>query len=435
MRGDRQGEEHGDTSERAPRGGPDWFDEARLGLFVHWDHASQQGLELSWPLVGGAFALPHCQSVTVEQYHSSATTFEPREWDPGALARLARSCGMGYVVFTAKHHSGYAMYDTAFSDFSVMHSPCGRDLLAETVAAVRDEGLRVGIYFSLSDWRHPDYPAFTEAHKPYMFGASPPLPTDEQWERYLGDMFGQVRELLTGYGRVDVLWFDGGWERPAPMWRPKELEEMIRSLQPEVLVNDRLPGVGDFSTPEQFVPARPPDGRWETCLTMNESWGYNPGDCDYKSARQLVHTVCEVTGKGGNLLLNVSPTGTGALPREQTERLEMLATWMRAGAESVKGTKAGLESWQFYGPSTRRGGTVYLHLVMRPYGTFTVRGLPVRRVRKVTELASGAELEHRVRTGIIDSLTVDPLGEITISLPEDLVDPMATVVALQIEDR
>jgi len=154
--------------------GNDWFDTARLGMFVHWDHASQQGLELSWPLVGGIFALPQSQRVTPEQYHSSAATFDPVNWDPKGLARLARETGMRYVVLTAKHHSGYAMFHTALSDFSIEHSPYARDIVREYVDAVRGEGLKVGLYFSLSDWHHPEYPAFQEEHKPYVFGQSPP---------------------------------------------------------------------------------------------------------------------------------------------------------------------------------------------------------------------------------------------------------------------
>lgn len=411
-----------------------WFDSARLGMFVHWDHASQQGLEVSWPLVGGVPVLPHSQSVPVEQYHASAATFDPAEWDPAALAGLARRAGMRYVVFTAKHHSGYAMFDTALSDFSVLRSPCRRDLLGELVRALRAEDLRVGIYFSLSDWHHPDYPAFTEADKPYRLGASPPLPPPERWERYLAFLSGQLTELLGNYGRVDVLWFDGGWERPAEMWRPRELEALIRSLQPEITINDRLYGVGDYATPEQLVPSAPPERRWETCMTMNESWGFNPSDCDYKSSRQLLATLCEVAAKGGNLLLNVSPTGTGALPPEQVERLEQIARWMDANAEAVHDTTPGLEPWQVYGSSTRHHGRVYLHLLMRPYDTVTVRGVRTRRVKAVTHLGSGQALDFTCRAGVLGDLLPDPVGEVVIRMPDELIDPFATVIALDVDE-
>lgn len=409
----------------------DWFDRARFGMFVHWDHASQQGLELSWPLVGGISVLPRCQSVGVEQYHSSAATFDPQAWDPAALARLAREAGMGYVVLTAKHHSGYAMWHTRCSDFSVEHSPYGRDIVAGFVDAVRAEGLRVGLYFSLSDWHHPDYPAFTEADKPYRLGSSPPHPDAETWDQYLDFMIDQLTELLTNYGQIDLLWFDGGWERPD--WDAQRVESTIRRLQPAIIVNDRLPGVGDFATPEQFVPETAPTGRWETCLTMNESWGWNPEDTQYKSDRRLVHTLCEVTSKSGNLLLNVSPRGDGSLPEEQIRRIESLTHWWRAYGESIAGTSAGLRAAQFYGPSTTAGDTVYLHLLMRPYDTVDVREVPVRRVRSVREVRSGEALLFSTRTGIIESLTPDPVGTITIEIPDRLLDNLATVVAIDFD--
>jgi alpha-L-fucosidase len=412
--------------------GSDWFTGAGLGVFVHWDHASQQGLEISWPLVGGSFALPRCQSVTVEQYHSSAATFDPTAWDATAFARLLRASGATYAVLTAKHHSGYAMFHTRRSSFSVEHSPFGRDIVREFVDAVRAEGLRAGLYFSLSDWSAPDYPPFTEADKPYRFGASPPAPGPERWERYLDFLFGQVTELLTNYGRIDVLWFDGGWERPAHQWRAGELLDHIRSLQPDILVNDRLPGVGDFRTPEQFVPAQPPGGAWEACMTMNESWGYNPGDTQYKPARRLVHALCEVAGRGGNLLLNVSPRGDGTLPPEQVERLQAIGRWLAANGESITGTTPGLEPWQCYGPSTRRGDRVYVHLLMRPYDHVTVRGMPIRRVRSVRALATGTDLAFTTRTGIIESLIDDPRGELTIEVPVEVVDDDATVLAIDL---
>jgi len=420
----------------------EWFDGAGFGMFVHWDHASQQGLEVSWPLVGGVFALPKSQIVSPEQYHSSAATFDPTEWDPKALARRAADAGMRYAVLTAKHHSGYAMWPTRTMDWSVAGSPCDRDLVGDFVGAMRAEGLRVGLYFSLSDWHNPDYPAFTDEHRPYVLGSSPPVPPEGQWSRFADTMFEQVRELLTDYGTIDLIWFDGGWERSPKLWRTRELEQLIRSLQPDILINDRLPGAlsafghagGDFSTPEQFVPASPPAGRWETCMTMNHSWGFSPDDTGYKTGRDLLHTLCEVTGKGGNLLLNVSPMGSGAIPPEQVERLETIGEWMRRNGEAVHDVEPGLEPWQFYGASTRRGERTYLLCLMRPYDVVTVRGVPVKRVRAATELASGTELEFTSRVGVLASLSGDPIGELRIEFPDALVDPLATVIALDIDD-
>ena len=411
-----------------------WFDTARFGLFVHFGHGSQRGLELSWPLVGGLRVLPHCQDVPAAEYHATARTFAPEPGSPRGWARLARRLGMQYAVLTVKHHDGFALFHTRLSDFSVEHAPYERDLVREFVDALREEGLRVGLYFSLSDWHHPDYPAFTDADRPYLFGQRRPTP--DQWERYVAFMHGQVRELLTAYGPIDVLWFDGGWERTPDEWRSDELRALIRGLQPDVLVNDRLPGAGDFHTPEQFVPAEPPSRRWETCLTINESWGWNPTDRDFKSARRLIHTLCEVAGKGGNLLLNVGPMGDGRVQPEVLERLAVVETWMAGNGESIVGTEAGLAPWQWYGPSTRRGDRVYLHLLMRPYDTVTVRGLPIRRIAAVHALATGTPLRWTTRSSVADALlNSDPFGELTIEVPEELVDANATVITVDVAPR
>jgi alpha-L-fucosidase len=410
-----------------------WFDTARFGMFIHWGLSSVRGWELSWPLVGGVPSLPLCQGSSIDEYYASARSFNPRSYDPRQWARLAKRLGMQYATLTAKHHDGFAMFDTRHSTFSIMHAPYGKDIVRAFIEAFRAEGLRIGLYFSLSDWHHPDYPAFTEADKPYNF-FSLPQPTPAQWSRYTAFLFAQVRELLSDYGQVDVIWFDGSWERQPPdMWRPAELCALIKSLQPNILINDRLPGSGDFETPEQFIPAQPPACRWETCMTINESWGYNRSDVQHKSPRQLIHALCEVAGKGGNLLLNVSPMDDGCLPPEQLDRLEVVAQWMARNGEGIVGTVPALAPWQFYGPSTRRGERLYLHLLMKPYDTVAVRGVPIKRIRSVRALASHTELEYRTRCAIVDSLfNADPIGELTITVPESVVDPYATVLAVEI---
>ena len=408
-----------------------WFDTARFGLFVHWGHSSQQGIELSWPLVGGNFALPKCADVPVADYHASAATFCPKDWDAKAFAKMTKRSGAQYAVLTTKHHDGFSMWRTKQSDFSIASTPYRGDIVRVFADALLAEGLRVGFYYSLIDWHHPDYPAFRQQDKPYRFGAWQ-QPTREQWQRFLAFMFAQIRELLTDYGPVDLIWFDGHWERSGEQWKADELIAMIRELQPGILINDRLQGAADFVTPEQFTPPQPLEERWETCLTMNDSWGYTPSDRDYKSATSLIHTLCEVAGRGGNLLLNVSPMGSGALPQEQLDRLSAIERWMATHAESIVGTTPGLEPWQFYGPSTRRGDTTYLHLLMKPYESVTARGVPIKKVRSVLALGTGAELPFRTRSAILDHFNEDPRGELTIEVPARLLDEHATVIAVQI---
>ena len=410
-----------------------WFDTARFGMFIHWGHASQQGVELSWPMVGGTPVLPFSTPMSVADYQSSAASFSP---DPAAAktwARLAREAGMQYAVFTSRHHDGYSMWPSAVSDFHAAD-----DLVGAYVDAFLAEGLRVGLYYSLSDWHHPDYPAWRDEDRPYPY--QPRRSEPDAWARYLEYLFAQVRDLLTNYGPIDVLWFDGGWERSADEWRSHELRELIRELQPDCLVNERLPGEGDFDTPEQFVPATPPPRTWETCLTMNATWGYCPADTGYKSSRSLVHTLCEVASRGGNLLLNISPRGDGSLPPEHVERLGAVAAWMAHNGSSILGTVPGFEPWQHYGPSTKVAAegatTTFAHLLARPYDTVTLRGLPVKRVASVREVASGRELTFTTRTTVMDELlNPDPRGEVIVDVPPDVIGDLATVLAVDVTPR
>jgi len=411
-----------------------WFDEARFGMFVHWSASSQKGVELSWPMVGGIAALPYSTPMAVDDYYAGALDFCPKPDSPRRWVAAAKAAGMGYAVLTTKHHDGFSMFHSAHSDFTIAEAAYRSDIVAEFVDALRAEGMRVGFYYSLSDWHQPDYPAYgsdESSYIAYLGRRSDP----DAWARYVDVLFGQVRELLTNYGQIDLLWFDGQWERTADEWRAGELEAMIRSLQPGILINDRLPGGGDITTPEQGIPDQVPEGRWETCMTMNRTWGYCPADHEYKSGHDLVHTLCETAGKGGNLLLNVSPTGTGELPPEQTERLELVGRWMADHAEAIRGTTAGLEPWQFYGPSTRKGDKLFLHLPWRPYESFRVRGIRLNRVTSVRHVATGQDLDYVKRaTAQQELFGHDPVGDLVISVPERLTDPVATVVELTIAD-
>ena len=419
----------------AATGSGTWFDEARFGMFVHWDPASQRGWEVSWPMAGGVFSLPACQAVSPAEYHALAETFDPTAWDPVDLAARARACGMGYVVFTTRHHSGFAMFDSAQGGHGVREHLGGRDLFGELVQACRAEGLRIGVYYSLSDWHHPDYPPLTEAHRPYVLGLSPPLPDADQANRFRHHLLDQLGELLTNYGSIDVLWFDGQWERAAQWWDVDAIAALARGLQPQILINDRLPGHGDFQTPEQFVPPTAPGGRWESCVTINDSWGWNPDDPHHRSAHELVRILCETAGRGGNLLLNVSPRGDGSLPPEQIERLDAVADWMSRHARSIHGTAPGLEPWQFDGPSTRDGHRIHLFLIARPVESITVRGVPIRQVRSATVMGTGRALNFRTRTDVLGQLADSPLGELTVEVPLSELDELVTVVSLDLSDR
>lgn len=419
---------------------PSWFSAARLGLFVHWDHASQLGVEISWPMAGRNSV----RDISVEQYQSCAATFNPSRWDAREIAGFARRVGARYVVFTAKHHAGFAMFHTAYSEFSVESAPIRRDLVREMVDAIRAEGLKVGLYYSLSDWHNEYYPPLRDSHRPYVFGETPPYPGDEKWSKYLDLMFSQVRELLTNYGHIDIIWFDGEWERTAEQWKAKELAAEIRRISPGTLINSRLPGEGDFDTPEQVTLANAPSRPWESCMTMNETWGYNPDDREYKSSNLIIRRLIEAAAAGGNLLLNVSPTGEGKIPLPQRTRLQDLGRWLVDNGAAVFGTMPSpLEPWQFAGPSTSMDRTVYLFLLGRPLDVVEVHGVPVKRVRRVWELTSDVTLAWR---GLIEAhahagayakpwLQPDPLGTLEIKYPADLWSDRPTPIGVQFEEQ
>ncbi|WP_405144645.1 alpha-L-fucosidase [Sphaerisporangium sp. NBC_01403] len=417
-----------------------WFNQLGLGLFIHWGHASNRGWELSWQMTGGVHLQePSLEAVGCQEYFDNAATFAPSAFDPGKWADLAWRAGARYVVFTAKHHDGFAMFDTKLSDYSIT-KVWGRDVTAEVVEAFRERGFRIGLYFSIVDWHHPDYPRYTDetVSKPYVVGVFPRA-APEKWERYREFMLGQLDELLTGYGPLDIVWLDGEFEHTPQEWRFDEIRELIRQRQPYALVNDRCLGHGDFVTPEQQLPIVPPERPWEACMTMNTTWGYVPSDDTWKSPVALLHTLVETVSMGGNLLLNVGPTGTGEFPPQAIERLEAFARWIDRHGESVHDVRPGLELWQFHGPSTRRalsgGGTrLYLHLIMRPYERIVVRGLPVNRVQTVSLLDGGRPLDWTIQAGKRDihAASPDPIGELRVEVPAEALDELCTVVAVDL---
>jgi alpha-L-fucosidase len=427
--------------------GPDtsWFRGLGLGLFLHWGHASTRGWELSWQMTGGVLGqAPALEPVGCDEYFANAAGFDPEAFDPADWAQQAWSAGARYVVFTTKHHDGFAMFDTRLSDYSVTrHAPLGRDVTREVVDAFRARGFRIGLYFSLVDWYHPDYPRYTDetVHKPYVVGDHPRA-SAAKWERYRAFMLGQLDELLTGYGDIDIVWLDGEFEHSSDEWRFDEIRALVRERQPHALVNDRCVGHGDFTTPEQQLPIVAPAGPWEACMTMNSTWGHVPWDDTWKSPATLLHTLIEAVSMGGNLLLNVGPRGDGTFPPQARERLAAIGTWMERHRESIQDVRPGLQLWQFHGPSTERtlpdgGRRIYLHLVMRPYEQVLVRDLPVRRVRAVSLLGDGQALPFVVipRLSEVHAGSADPIGQLRIDISERQLDPLCTVVVIDLDDE
>ncbi|MFE7226438.1 alpha-L-fucosidase [Nocardioides sp. NPDC057577] len=404
-----------------------WFPEAQLGIFVHWGIYSVDGVAESWSFYDGR--------VPYADYMAQLDGFTASRFDADAWAELFERAGATYAVLTAKHHDGVALYDTAANDLSVItRTPAGRDLVAEFVEAVRRRGMKVGLYFSHLDWSHPDYATVRPAVQHHVVQDNPyavPRPgaeEPERWERYLDFHRAQIRELVTRY-EPDLLWFDGEWERDERQWRMRELRAELRELAPEMVVNGRMLGHGDYVTPEQGVPVVPPDGPWELCLTINDSWGWQPQDENHKSPRQLVRTFVETIGGGGNLLLDVGPREDGTITPEQTERLEALGDWVARHSPAVRGIRRGLPHGHFYGPTavSADGRTLFLYVLDRPNDYVVVRGLR-NQVLKAYVLGSGAELDHQ-RIGGLHEVP----GWEYVFTTDDALDPLCTVIALELD--
>ena len=409
-----------------------WFPDAKLGIFVHYGIYAVDGVPESWAFYLGP--------TTREQYMKQLGGFTASGYDPAAWARLFARAGARYAVLTARHHDGVALWDTAAPQgLSVARdTPAGRDLLAGYADALRAEGLKVGLYYSHSDWSHPDYPTVRHPDPDPGQAAvndnrlSSPEPGGEDpaaWHRYLAYRNAQVRELTTRY-HPDLLWFDGEWERSEEQWGIDELADEILAVTPDAVLNARMLSRGDYATPEQGVPMRPPAGPWELCLTVNDSWGYQGHDDRHKSVGQLVRYFTETIGAGGNLLLDVGPREDGTITEAQTERLEGLGSWIARHEAAVYGTVAGLPAGHHYGPSTLSADrrTLYLTCFDAPRETVSVRGLRTP-VRRVTVLGTGAEPAHHVTGGLHEVP-----GVLWIDAPAAAdVDPHATVLAVELD--
>ncbi|MDD4869138.1 MAG: alpha-L-fucosidase [Kiritimatiellae bacterium] len=351
----------------------EWFRDQKFGLFMHWGAYSQLGCIESWPLVFADKKWSNPSINTFEEmlefrkkYWAQNKTFNPTSFEPKEWAKVAKRAGMKYVMFTTKHHDGFSMFDTKQTDYRVTAPDCPYsksahpDIAAEVFAAFRAEGFGIGAYFSKSDWHHPSYwdperPA--KDRNPNYDTAKEP----ERWAKFVSFVHGQIEELMTNYGKIDILWLDGGQVRP-----PKQdvqmdrLAEMARRHQPDLIIVDRTARTKheNYRTPEQQVPKEPLSYTWETCMTMGDQWSFKPDD-KYKSTRQLIHLLVDIVAKGGNFLLNIGPQPDGKLPAVAVQRLEEIGNWMAINAEAIHGTRTIAPYKEGRIAFTSRGNTVY----------------------------------------------------------------------------
>ena len=404
-----------------------WFTEAKLGIFLHWGIYAVNGITESWSFFN--------EEISYTDYMKQLEGFTASNYDPRAWADLFRRAGARYAVLTTKHHDGVALWDTAESDLSVVKkSPAMRDLIGPFCDALRENEMRVGLYFSHLDWSHPDYapiPVGTRTKKTWEAQIWEGGPANPNWQRFLQFSRAQFAELANRY-HPDLYWCDGDWTPKQEWWEFDKTVSLLREMLPNVMLNSRFGEHGDYATPEQGQPITQPKGAWEFCVTLNDSWGYQAKDTNYKSVPQIVRMFAEVIGMGGNMLLAVGPMPDGTLPPEQVDRLESLGKWIDKHAEAVYPTEAGLPPGHCYGASTltKDRETLYVFLFDKPWDEFAVKGIR-NAVKKVSVVgAEGIELPFR-KIGGADWVNIP--GILWITVPESVLDRNATVLKIELE--
>jgi len=349
----------------------------RFGMFIHWGPVSLKGTEIGWSR--GA-------DMPIEEYDNLYKQFNPAKFDANEWVSIAKAAGMKYIVLTSKHHDGFCLWDTKFTDYNIMNTPFKRDIIKELAAACKRQGIGFGLYYSIADWHHPDYPFGSPGGK-----TKKSSPNMDRYNEYLTN---QIRELIQGYGPLVTLWFDGEWEEPWTYERGSDLCEFVRNLQPDILVNNRVgkarEGIagtsaqtdknpGDYDTPEQRIGRINKSRPWESCITICEQWAWKPDD-KMKSLGQCLRTIIQCAGGDGNLLLNVGPTPAGEIEPRQVTRLKEIGGWLSTYGTTIYGTHGGPFKPGKWGASTYRGNKIYLHVFRMPKGGLELPVIPARIV-------------------------------------------------------
>jgi len=407
-----------------------WWKEARFGLFIHWGLYSVPAGEWKGETDHAEWILTTAQ-IPVDEYEKFAPQFNPVQFDAADWVSMAKKAGMKYIVITSKHHDGFCLFDSKVTEYDVMDAtPFKRDILKELAEECRKQGLKMCWYHSIMDWHHPDYLP--------RRGWEDRSPEGADFDRYASYMKSQVKELVTSYGEIGVLWFDGEWESTWNRERGEDLYWFVRALQPNIIINNRVgkgragmkgtydpvTASGDFGTPEQEIPDTGLGYDWETCMTMNDHWGYNRNDNNWKSSEDLIRKLVDIVSKGGNFLLNVGPTAEGLFPQASIDRLEAMGEWMEVYGESIYGTTASLFEGLDWGRSTTKGNKIYLHVFDWPErgGTLEVPGLLSRAksVHVLGETKGQLDVEYES-------------GSAIISVPQNASHSIASVIVLEFD--
>jgi len=375
-----------------------WWRNDRFGMFIHWG---------AYAVAARGEWVKSNERMTTAEYQPRVEAFKPDLYDPEKWAKTAKAAGMKYAVITAKHHDGFCLFDSKYTDYKISTYMPGRDLIKEFVEAFRNEGLKVGFYYSLIDWHHKDYP--NVGNHP-MRGNEKWSEKEYDWDNYLKYMHNQVEELVTHYGKIDILWLDYSFgDYKGEKWKAETLVNMVRNHQPEIILNNRLvinegvsskarefKGYGDFETPEQGIPEEGLQDTygnpipWETCLTLNNNWGYHKTDNQWKSAEKIIHALVNCVSKNGNLLLNVGPDARGRIPEESVKTLKAVGKWMDTNGKSVYGCgKSALDNPE-WGYTTQNGNKLYLHWAHPTIGPLNLKGY-ADKTRQAILLHDGSE--------------------------------------------
>jgi len=386
-----------------------WWRELKFGLFVHWGPVSLKGTEIGWSRGGERRGTGGTGEIPVEVYDNLYKEFNPVLFDADEWLQIAKDAGMRYMVFTSKHHDGFSMFDSTLTDYKITNSPFKRDVVGELADACHKAGLRLGYYYSPVDWHHPDYR--TANH-----------------QRYIDYMHGQLREICTNYGQIDIIWFDG-LGGSAKDWDSERLFPMLRQLQPHIILNDRAGLPADHDTPEQRIGSFQKDRPWETCMTICQQWAWKPND-RMKSLKECLQTLVRVVGGDGNLLFNVGPMPDGRIEPRQVDRLREMGQWLNQYGESIYGTRGGPFKTTAQVASTYSGNDVYVHILDWSGDTITLPALP-KRVIDSSLLTGGTVSVRQTPDAIVVAVPtesrqeIDTIVKLTLDGPAADIEPVA----------
>lgn len=396
-----------------------WFQEAKLGIFIHYGIYAVKGVDESWGFYN--------KKISHTDYMQQMSGFTAAKYNPEEWAALIKESGARYAVITTKHHDGVALWPTKQDHYSVVkNTPAKRDLLTPFYKALDKYGIKRGAYFSVIDWSHNDYPGFMKDSSRYKIAEQP-----QRWQRFQRFYQSQIDEVNTAF-KPDLWWFDGDWEHSAEEWQAEKVRRNILARNPVAIINGRLQGYGDYETPEQNFPVtRPKFNWWELCMTINNNWGYQPGDTAWKTPYEVITIFADAVSNGGNLLLNIGPKENGEIPAQQVQVLKELGKWNKKHEEAIFGSMAGLPQGHFYGPTTlsRDSSVIYLFIPGAAAGNVMLKGLS-SDIKEVTVLGTNVKIKPKV-VGKISWSAVP--GLVYIDVPESSKDKYMTVLRVVLD--